>query len=139
MKKLSSCIDEFLMSLDIDERKIAQAAFNKQTYKNAVLNIWKDRSASKLILDSTNAFYIRRDDATKVKSSYKEGERVDGSRTGDVVCEIYLDDSMVLSELNAHREILCFALRSNNLTFDEMRLIHSRGSMRNRHPFKDED
>lgn len=134
MKRLSNCIDDFMDVLSIDNRKIAQAAFNNQQYKNAVLNIWKSHDASDLILTHTNAFYIRRDYSKKVKKSAQDG--VFSSSSGDVVCEIYLEDSIILSELNAHREILAFALRTNGLTFDELKLIHSKGSMRMRHPFE---
>lgn len=139
MKRLSNCIDDFMDILSIDNRKIAQAAFNNQQYKNAVLNIWKSQDASDLILAHTNAFYIRRDYSKKIKKSVKESDVVFNTASGDVVCEIYLEDSIILSELNAHREILAFALRTNGLTFDELKLIHSKGSMRMRHPFEKKD
>lgn len=135
MKQLSNCISDFMDMLSIDNRKIAQAAFNNQQYKNAVLNIWKSADASELILSHTNAFYVRRDFSKKVKKSYQESEGDFKSSGGDVVCEIYVEDSIVLSELNAHREILVFELRTRDITFDELKLIHSKGSMRMRHPF----
>ncbi len=135
MKKLSNCIDEFLDHLSIDNRKIAQAAFNIQQYKNAVLNIWKNQDAANLILSKTNAFYIRKDYTKKLKRSVSVSEGNSNSLDGEVVCEIYLEDSLVLSELNAKREILELALKSCGLTFAELKLIHSKGSMRIRHPF----
>lgn len=135
MKHFSNCIQELLSVLDIDQRKIAQTAFNQQVYKNAVFSIWKSHAAADMILQRTNAFYIRRDETLKLKKSYLESDRGEGSASGDVVCEIYVEDSMVLSELDTHKEILTFALRSNELSFDELRLIHSKGQMRTRHPF----
>lgn len=139
MKRLSNCIDDFMDMLSIDNRKIAQAAFNNQQYKMAVLNIWNSADASNLILERTNAFYIRRDYSKKIKKSTQSDDSAFNTMSGDVVCEIYVEDSIVLSELNAHREMLIFALRTNGLTFDEMKLIHSKGTMRMRHPFVNEN
>ena len=122
--------------LSIDNRKIAQAAYNSQQYKNAVLNIWKDPSAANLILSQTNAFYIRRDFTKKVKKSFKETADAFSSSSGDVVCEVCVEDSLVLSELNAHREMLFYELQTKGLRFDELKLIHSKGPMRSHHPFR---
>lgn len=138
MRKLSDCVSEFMDSLSPDHRKIAQAAYNNQKYKNAILGIWKSQEAARLILEKTNAFYVRRDTTKRIKKSYKENPHKTGTSSGDVVCEICLEDSMVLSELDTHREILAFALRSNGLTFDELKLVHSKGPMRERHPFMED-
>lgn len=130
MKSLSNCIDQLMKSLDADSAKLVQVALNNAKYKESVRAIWKDEDASRLILEHTNAFYVRVDD------SPKKGFPSDKSY---VVCEACIDDPLVRSELDTHRELLQFALRSNGLTFEEFRIIPSRHGMRNRHPFVEKD
>lgn len=113
-------------SLDADSAKLLQIAANNARYKEAVKSIWKDDDASRLILDHTNAFYVRVDDLPK------KGFPADEDY---VVCEACIDDALVRSEVDAHRELLQFALRSNGLSFEEFRIIPSRHGMRSRHPF----
>lgn len=126
MPNLSDCIAELMKSLDADSAKMAQIAVNNRIYRDAVLSIWKNTEASDLILAHTNAFYIRRDDSPH--KGVAEGEAY-------IVSEICIDDAMVRSELDTHKELLQFALRSNGLSFDELRIIPARRGMRSRHPF----
>lgn len=127
LKEISKCINQFLMSMDADAAKLAKNINNNNIYKKAVESIWKDKEASSLILTHTNAFYIRKDD--KPCRQYAE-------KGANILCEVCIDDPLVRSELDTHRELLQFALRTNGLTFDELRIIPSKGNMRKRHPFK---
>ena len=117
-------------TLDADSVKLVQIALNNAKYKDAVRSIWKDEDASRLILGHTNAFYVRVDGIPK-KGFPKDADYV--------VCEVCVDDALVRSELDAHRELLQFALRSNGLSFEEFRIIPSRHGMKSRHPFVDPD
>lgn len=114
-------------SLDADSAKLVQIALNNAKYRDAVKSIWKDAEASQLILDHTNAFYVRVDELPK------KGFPADADY---VVCEVCVDDALVRSELDAHRELLQFALRSNGLSFEEFRIVPSRHGMKSRHPFR---
>lgn len=113
-------------SLDADSSKHAQIALNNARYKEAVKAIWKDEEASRLILEHTNAFYVRKDELPK------KGFPADEDY---IVCEVCVDDALIRSEIDAHRELLEFALRSNGLAFEEFRIIPARHGMRQRHPF----
>lgn len=117
-------------SLDADSAKFVQIALNNAKYRDAVKSIWKDAEASQLILDHTNAFYVRVDELPK------KGFPADADY---VVCEVCVDDALVRSELDAHRELLQFALRSNGLSFEEFRIVPSRHGMKSRHPFRSPD
>lgn len=119
-----------MKSLDIDSAKQMQIALNNTRYREAVKSIWKDAEASRLILDHTNAFYVRIDELPK------KGFPADKDY---VVCEVCIDDALVRSEVDAHRELLEFALRSNGLTFEEFRIIPARHGMRTRHPFAESE
>ena len=126
LKSLSNCIEQLLDSLDADSAKLAQIAINNSRYKEAVKSIWKDEDASRMILEHTNAFYIRKDELPK--KGFSEADDY-------VVCEVCIDDALIRSEVDAHRELLQFALRSNGLSFEEFRIIASKHGMRKRHPF----
>lgn len=115
-------------SLDVDSAKHMQIALNNSRYREAVKAIWKDEDASKLVLEHTNAFYIRIDE--KPHKGFPADEDF-------VVCEVCIDDALIRSEVDAHRELLEFALRSNGLAFEEFRIIPARHGMRKRHPFID--
>lgn len=130
MKSLSNCIEQLMESLDADSAKLLQIAANNAKYKQAVESIWKNAEASGLILAHTNAFYVRVDELPK------KGFPADADY---VVCEVCVDDALVRSELDAHRELLQFALRSNGLRFEEFRIIPARHGMRSRHPFVDRE
>lgn len=130
MQSLDYCMSQLLKSLGSDSSKLAQIALNNTKYRKAVLSIWKDENASRLILDETNAFYVRADE--KPHKGHKSDQPY-------IVAEICIGDAIVRSEIDTHKEILAFALRSNGLTFEELRIIPARREMKNRHPFRDKD
>lgn len=129
MKSISSYIREYLKTLDADSAKIARIAMNNSIYRKAVESIWKDKQASSLILDETNAFYVRNDE--RLHKGNPEGKPY-------IVSEICCGDPLVRSELDTHKELLEFALRTNGLTFEELRIIPARRDMRKRHPFREQ-
>lgn len=118
-----------MRSLDADSAKIARIAVNNNHYRRAVQGIWKDREAARLILDHTNAFYVRRDSAPH--KGLAEGEAY-------IVGEVCVDDPLIRSELDTHRELLQFTLRTNGLDFDELKIVPARRGMKERHPFREE-
>lgn len=124
---MSECINEFLESMGEDYKKMARINSNNSVYRYAITSIWKDEAASKTILDHTNAFYIRQD------TKRRKGPDKDKPY---MVCEICTDDPVVRSELDTHKELLALALRTNGLSFEELRLLSAKGNMRKRHPFK---
>ncbi len=114
--------------MGVDAAKAAKTALNNNAYRQAVKGIWTDAEASKLILDHTNAIYFLED--TRPKKGFPKDRKY-------IVCEICVDDSMVMSEIDTHRELLQFALRSNGLAFEEVRIVFAKFDMRKRHPFVD--
>ncbi len=126
MLRISHCIDDLIQSLGADESKMVRIALNNRKYKDAVLSIWKDEEASSFILDHTNAFYIRND--TTPRHGVKPDEAY-------IICEICIDDPLVRSELDTHKELLQFALRSQGLSFEELHIKPARRGMKSRHPF----
>ncbi len=130
MKSLSNCISQLLNSLDADSAKLARIAANNNRYRDAVRGIWKDADASSMILMHTNAFYVRRDEAPHKGAT---------EANPYIICEVCVDDPLIRSELDTHKELLQFALRSNGLSFDELKIKPARRGMKDRHPFVDKN
>ncbi|WP_165060167.1 hypothetical protein [Adlercreutzia sp. ZJ154] len=126
MKKLAGELSKVISNLDGDAGKFMRIARNNDCYKQAVNTIW-NKNAACLILENTNAVYIREDPAPR-KGPDKDKPYI--------VCEVCSQDSMVRSELDTHRELLHLELRKLGLNFEELRIKPSRGAMRSRHPFK---
>ncbi len=127
VQSISEYLQRYLSELDGDVAKFVRIARNNDIYLQSVLTIWTSKEAARLILDHTNAFYVRRDDRPR-KGPDKDKPYI--------VCEICIDDPLVRSELDTHRELLQIVLFQNGLSFDELKLIPARQGMRKRHPFK---
>lgn len=130
VKDLSKSLANLVTSLGGEEAGIANVMSNNAAYVAAVRDIWPTESASRLILDHTNAFYVRKDDRPR-KGADKDKPRI--------LCEICLDEPLIRSEMDARKEMLSLSLRERGLTFDEIRIIPARRGMRQRHPFRDPD
>lgn len=130
MQSISKYLDEYLKSMDADFAKLVRIARNNDAYAQAVRTVWTDRAASDLILAHTNAFYVRRDDRPR-RGPHKDDPYI--------VCEICIDDALVRSEIDTHKELLQIVLHQNGLAFDELRLVPARRGMRKRHPFLPKD
>ncbi len=126
MKKLSQAIGAFIEASGHDAKGIMNASARNLAYKNAVGHVWKRSEAAQMVLDHTNAFYVR-EDTTPRKGPDKDKKYI--------VCEICIDDPTVRSEVDNMRYLLELSLRSNGLTFNELRIIPARRGMRKRHPF----
>lgn len=129
VKSLGSELGRTLAAMNPDAAKLVRISRNRLSYVNAVRRTWADNPpAAEMILDHTNAFYVRRDDAPR-KGPDKDKPLI--------VAEAYLDDSMLLSEVNARREMLKLALDYEGVHVAEFRIMGSRYGMRKRHPFAD--
>lgn len=130
MQSISKYLDEYLKSMDADFAKLVRIARNNDAYAQAVKTVWADHAASDLILAHTNAFYVRRDDRPR-RGPHKDDPYI--------VCEICIDDALVRSEIDTHKELLQIVLHQNGLAFDELRLVPARRGMKKRHPFLPKD
>lgn len=128
MKKLSSSIESYIRALCPDADKLIASTKRNAIYVEGIRTVWKDELAAKMILEHTNAFYIREDDRPK-KGMFKDRPYI--------LCEICLDDPAIRSEVDTRRELLTLALKKSGLSFDELIIKPARRGMRDRHPFKD--
>lgn len=126
LRGISDCMNELFESMGADTAKLSRIADNNLLYKRAIRSIWKDDEAASMILGHTNAFYLREDD--RARKGIPLG-------TSYPVCEVCVDDPLVRSEIDTHKELLAFILRTEGLKFEDMRIISARGDMRKRHPF----
>ncbi len=128
MKKLSSSIESYIRALCPDADKLIASTKRNANYVEGIRTVWKDELAAKMILEHTNAFYIREDDRPK-KGMFKDRPYI--------LCEICIDDPAIRSEVDTRRELLTLALKKSGLSFDELIIKPARRGMRDRHPFKD--
>ncbi len=128
MKKLSSSIESYIRALCPDADKLIASTKRNAIYVEGIRTVWKDELAAKMILEHTNAFYIREDDRPK-KGMFKDRPYI--------LCEICIDDPAIRSEVDTRRELLTLALKKTGLSFDELIIKPARRGMRDRHPFKD--
>lgn len=126
MLSLKNALTPELERLGINPKTFSKAASNNKAYMESVKFIWKSRSASKMILDHTNAFYVRVD-KTPRKGKYKD--------MTFYVAEIVVDDPVVRAEIDTHRELLDLQLNYRGIFPNEIKILYAKGNMRNRHPF----
>ncbi len=108
-------------------KKLTSALEYNRAYIAAVKKIWKSSDAQNLILEHTNAFYIRKDDRLRIGVD-KDKDRI--------LCDIYSDDALIRSELDTHRELFKLTLNKNGYMIDEVRIFPSKRGMLKRHPFR---
>lgn len=128
VKDLSKSLANLVTSLGGEDAGIANVMSNNAAYAAAVRDLWPVASASRLILDHTNAFYVRKDERPR-KGANKDEPRI--------LCEVCLDEPLIRSEMDARKEMLSLALKERGLAFDEIRIIPARRGMRQRHPFRE--
>lgn len=128
MKDLSKSLASLVTSLGGPAEGVPNMMSNNAAYVSAVREVWKTESACRMILDHTNAFYIRKDDRPR-KGPDKDKPHI--------LCEICLDEPLIRSEMDARKEMVALALMKRGLKFDEVKIIPARRGMRQRHPFKD--
>lgn len=129
MKDLSKSLANLVTSLGGEESNLSKVMANNAAYVAAVRDIWTNEAAARLILDHTNAFYIRKDERPR-KGPDKDKPYI--------LCEVCLDEPLIRSEMDTRKEMLALALAKRGLTFNEIRIIPARRGMRQRHPFRDQ-
>ncbi|MCI9128793.1 MAG: hypothetical protein HFJ65_00510 [Eggerthellaceae bacterium] len=128
MRNLSSSLDSLVTDLIPDADSALKVRSNNSAYVAAVREVWSSEVAARLVLDHTNAFYVRKDETPR-KGPDKDKPYI--------VCEVCLDEPLIRSEMDARREMVSLALMKQGLRFDELRIIPARRGMRKRHPFAD--
>lgn len=99
----------------------------RAAYLRAVRATWShSAAAAEMVLDHTNAFYVRRDDRPRI------GPDADKPY---IVGEVCIHDSTVRSEVNARLEMLKGALMDEGVDVDDLRIVTSTWGMKRRHPF----
>ncbi len=128
MQDLSKCVSAILGSLGPEAESVVKISSNNAIYAASVRDLWTTETAVRLILDHTNAFYVRKDDRPR-KGPDKDKPYI--------VCEICMDEPLVRSEMDARKEMMALRLKARGLDFNELRILPARRGMRKRHPFKD--
>ena len=106
--------------------KFATMAKNNMVYKSAIKKVWHDAASWQLILQHTNAFYVRKDERPKKgNAKFKQAH----------MAEVVIDDPVIRSEIDTHREMIFCHMKLLGLDIDELRIMPAKGNMRNRHPF----
>ena len=126
MQKLSKLLTNVFSELGGDPALFSAISKNNAAYKNAVEKIWQDKQTSEFILKHTNAVYVRRDERPK-KGPDKDKDHY--------IAEIVIDDGLIRSEIDTHREMLYLHMLGEGIAFDEIKIIPAKGNMRRRHPF----
>lgn len=147
MKRASAAMASAIEAMGGDPSEL-----RKSLRASQVRHMWKDLMESNHdegILMHTNSVYIVR----RTREDYENSQgrmshapvngmddRKDAGATGlGKQLIVYVDDSMVASELNARRELIKmqFALRYGE-QLDEFKIYVSRGQYRNNYPFKEQ-
>ena len=126
MQSLQSLLAQATEQLGGEPAKFAAVARNNMAYKAAIKKVWKDNASSQLILQHTNAFYVRKDDRPK-KGSAKDKQTY--------LAEVVIDDPVIRSEIDTHREMIFCHMKLMGLNIDELKIMPAKGNMRKNHPF----
>ena len=126
MQSLTSLLTKTVDELGGEPAKFNAVANNNAAYKSAIQKVWSDQVSSQLILQHTNAFYVRLDERPK-KGADKNRDYYIG--------EVVIDDPVVRSEIDTHRELIFCHLKVSGINIDELKIIPAKGNMRKRHPF----
>ena len=126
MQPLSKLITKQIGELGGNPALFASITKNNTNYKSAIKKIWRDKRTSEFILSHTNAFYIRKDTRPK-KGKDKDKDHY--------LAEIVIDDAVVRSEVDTHREMIFAHLLNAGVNIEEIKIIPAKGNMRKRHPF----
>lgn len=148
MKKIEQGVKEIIQTLtsDTDDitKKAARNAIVQVAWKNAVEEVYKDPDAIAFILDHINAVYILaadaiiygdRDGVSRKKTTpiEKKGSAVKKKGAQLVV---YVDDSLVRSDLDARQEFLKMKLREQGEYVETFKILPSRFDMKTRFPYR---
>lgn len=105
------------------KRRIAQV---KALWEDVVTSMYGN--AAPFVLSHTNAVYILASQSTAEKNAaaHSHGKQL----------VVYLDDSMVRSDLDCRREFVKLKLAEKGEIIEEVRLYPSKRDMRQRHPYR---
>ena len=95
LRNLSSSLDSLVTDLIPDADSALKVRSNNSAYVAAVREVWSSEVAARLVLDHTNAFYVRKDETPR-KGPDKDKPYI--------VCEVCLDEPLIRSEMDARRE-----------------------------------
>jgi hypothetical protein len=126
MQSLASLLTKATAELGGEPAKFATIAKNDLAYRTAIKKVWKDSASSSLILNHTNAFYVRKDERPR-KGKDKDKDRY--------LAEVVIDDPVIRSEIDTHREMIFCHMKICGLNIDELVIIPAKGNMRKKHPF----
>ena len=126
MQSLQTLLARATEELGGEPAKFAATAKNNMVYKSAIKKVWNDSASSQLILQHTNAFYVKKDERPK-KGSAKDSQTY--------LAEVVIDDPVIRSEIDTHREMIFCHMKLLGLNIDELRIMPAKGNMRNKHPF----
>ena len=131
MKSLGDGIKELMAAFgsgqDSASRARRAAAVNV-VWRKAVEAVYKD--AAQMVLDHVNAVYVMR--AQDVDDARAAARVTDGG----TVLVVYVDDSMIRSDLDARQEFLKMKLNEQGEHVEAFCIKPSRFDMKSRHPFK---
>ncbi len=109
-------------------KKQLRISQNNSAYVDAVRSsCGENPDMANLIYEHTNAFYIKKDESPHKGSQKNESI---------YICELYIDDPIVRSEINMRREMLRLNLLIEGVDVDDIRIMASKMGMRERHPFR---
>ena len=126
MQSLQALLTRATEELGGEPAKFATVAKYNMAYKLAIKKVWDDKTSSQLILQHTNAFYVRKDERPK---------KGDCKNKQSYLAEVVIDDPIIRSEIDTHREMIFCHMRLLGLNIDELKIMPARGNMRNKHPF----
>ena len=117
MKRLSESIKSCLDAVGVNDesaRKARRAAEVQQAWRAAIEKVYQD--AAPFVLSHINAVYILKE-------------------SGVSYAVVYADDSLIRSDIDARQEFLKMALAESGERVETFRILASRFSMKERHPF----
>ncbi len=126
MEALSTLLTKATAELGGEPAKFATIAKNNLVYRSAIKKVWKDTASSSLILSHTNAFYVRKDERPK---------KGDAKKKEHYLAEVVIDDPVIRSEIDTHREMIFCHMKICGLDIDELVIVPAKGNMRKKHPF----
>lgn len=124
LTSISTLALNLISDLGGDTKMLASISRNNLAYKSAIRQVWPDKASSDLIIQHTNAIYLRQDTRPK-KGEYKNKPYY--------LFEIVVDSALIRSEIDTHRELIACHLLNLGINFQEIRIIPAKGNMRNRH------
>ncbi len=140
MKKMGDSLSDFVSRLAGRDVSAADAL-----RRAAVLSLWEEvvnavfKEAASLVLDHTNAVYIMSGEkAGSVRRFDRPASETRHAAVPGNVLVVYVDDSMVRSELDNRQELLVMKMREAGENVELFKIIPSMRDMKHRHPYRED-